>query len=364
MQSAFIRISVLTGLLLGLPMLGIVATGADVHQYLEFPPSTRYVNHAPFSWSVLSLTAAVGLLTLAGLLWLMARDRQTKSHTASERVSDSWPLWGWLGLMLLFGSWVLAWNRFSWFADWQTMTFAPLWLGYILVINAWTMRRTGRCPLINNRRRYLMLFPLSSLFWWYFEYLNRFVQNWLYIGVDDFGPARYVLHATVAFSTVLPAVIGTRHWLASFIRPPVSPLALVFEERIMHRTSWLVLCVASLALLLLGIWPNLLFPFLWFAPLLLLLALQGIYGDVDFLEQLRDQGWQAVYLPALAALQCGFFWELWNYYSAAKWIYTVPFVQRFQVFEMPVVGFTGYLPFGIECAAIALLLGRDRGTRS
>jgi hypothetical protein len=48
---------------------------------------------------------------------------------------------------------------------------------------------------------------------------------------------------------------------------------------------------------------------------------------------------------------------MWNYYSLAKWIYTVPFVGRFFIFEMPILGFAGYLPFGLECLAIGSLLG-------
>jgi len=356
MRSAIIRVFILTALLLGLPMLGVVIAGGNIEQYFEFPPRSHYVTHASFSWPLFWFTTTIGLLTLAGLLRLILRDLRKKEDVTVTSHRGHWPWWGWLGLAWLLIFWTLAWSRFTWFTDWQTMTFAPLWLGYILVINAWTLRRTGQCLLLHEHRFYLALFPLSALFWWYFEYLNRFVQNWFYVGVDDFGPVRYVAHATVAFSTVLPAVIGTQHWLKSFVRTPAQRLAISLERKTVSRLSWTVLGFASLALLMLGIWPNILFPFLWFAPLLLLLALQAISGEPDYLKQLRVDGWQAVYLPALAALQCGFFWELWNAHSAAKWIYSVPYVQQFQIFEMPVVGFTGYLPFGVECAAIALIL--------
>ena len=56
---------------------------------------------------------------------------------------------------------------------------------------------------------------------------------------------------------------------------------------------------------------------------------------------------------AVGALLCGIFWEMWNMFSLAKWAYHVPWVHRFQVFEMPILGYAGYLPFGIECAVIA-----------
>jgi hypothetical protein len=49
---------------------------------------------------------------------------------------------------------------------------------------------------------------------------------------------------------------------------------------------------------------------------------------------------------------------MWNYYSYAKWIYTIPYVQRFEIFEMPLLGYAGYLPFGLACAVIAGMIDR------
>ena len=66
-----------------------------------------------------------------------------------------------------------------------------------------------------------------------------------------------------------------------------------------------------------------------------------------------------VIASALAALICGWFWEMWNFFSLTKWEYRVPFVNRFQVFEMPLLGYAGYLPFGLECAVIGNLLDRS-----
>jgi hypothetical protein len=58
-----------------------------------------------------------------------------------------------------------------------------------------------------------------------------------------------------------------------------------------------------------------------------------------------------VALP-LAALTCGFFWEMWNFFSLPKWYYTVPYVGFARVFEMPILGYTGYLPFALELFAL------------
>jgi hypothetical protein len=73
-------------------------------------------------------------------------------------------------------------------------------------------------------------------------------------------------------------------------------------------------------------------------------------------SSLTKGDWRPIWLPALAGLVCGFFWELWNAHSLAHWEYAVPLVHRFQIFEMPLLGYAGYLPFGLECKIIADLL--------
>jgi hypothetical protein len=51
-------------------------------------------------------------------------------------------------------------------------------------------------------------------------------------------------------------------------------------------------------------------------------------------------------------LLCGFFWELWNLYAYPKWIYDIPYLEVLHVFEMPLAGYGGYIPFGWELFAL------------
>ncbi len=41
-----------------------------------------------------------------------------------------------------------------------------------------------------------------------------------------------------------------------------------------------------------------------------------------------------------------------------KWIYNVPFVGFWHIFEMPLLGYGGYLPFSLELYALYRLLSR------
>jgi hypothetical protein len=243
----------------------------------------------------------------------------------------------------------------------QRHTFTALWLCYIAVVNAWTFQRTGRCMMTHRTGIFLALFPLSAVFWWFFEYLNRFVQNWEYIGAADLTPVAYFWYATIPFSTVLPAVLGTHDLLRSFPRLTAG-LGNLPELRLRYpeRLAWLSLAAATAGLAGVGAWPNVLFPMLWVAPLLAVTSIGALQGQPTVFAGLRRGDWRRIWLLALAAVVCGGFWEMWNWLSAAKWVYHVPYVHRFELFEMPLLGYAGYVPFGLECgAATDLFLGAD-----
>jgi len=257
-------------------------------------------------------------------------------------------------------AWILAWNRFEWLGALQLHTFTALWLGYIVIINAMTYTRTGHCMLLYRTCYFLSLFPLSAGFWWSFEYLNRFVHNWYYVGAGTFTAGEYVLLATLPFSTVLPAVLGTAEWLTSYPRIGAGLRhAWIIRSDWTKAVGWLVVVVATAGLLGIGLWPTYLYPLVWVAPLLLITGLEWVWGQPTIFTNVTRGDWYVPGVAALSALICGLFWEMWNSQSLAHWQYAVPFVHRFQIFEMPLLGYAGYLPFGLECLAVAdLFLSR------
>jgi len=350
MARTLAKLVILGFMLLGLPLCGIVAAGLPLGRYFEFPPRTLYVAHAPFSWLVFWGYVFFILLVTGAFLIRGLKKRPEKGKPSST--PRSFPWWGWCGVLLGVASWTLAWTRFDWFRDFQAHTFTPLWIAYILTANALTYRRAGTCLLVHRPQAYLLLFPASALFWWFFEYLNRFVQNWYYVG-GQFTPWEYFWYATLAFSTVLPAFSATREFLLSFDWPVAKfqgfQLITLAHPRAMAA---FVLSLSGLGLVGLGIWPDYLFSFLWMSPLLILVSLQTLLGERHIFSSLRQGDWSLLVCSAVAALICGCFWEMWNFYSLAKWKYQVPFVGRFHIFEMPLLGYAGYLPFGLECAVI------------
>lgn len=366
-------------MLIGLPMLGVLGACLPVSRYLEFPPETRYLTHAPFSWIAFAVFCAIISSILLSLVLILrirpirsVEDRSKPIWTQSEAPRGTFPWWGWAGILTGLAAWVLAWTRFTWFTQLQPHTFFPLWFSYIIVINALDYRRTNRCLVIDRSGYFLLLFPISAGFWWFFEYLNRFVQNWYYTGVR-FPAWEYFWYATLAFSTVLPAVLSTRELirhrtmdrvhLGTRLSIYLKRAGTMFRNR-SKMAAWLVLILSGMGLTGIGIWPDYLFPLLWVSPLLILVSLQSLMGEEHIFSDLTSDKWAYLLSSAVAALVCGFFWEMWNYYSLAKWEYHIPFVHRFHIFEMPVLGYAGYLPFGLECVVIGEMIdgGRTRNT--
>lgn len=346
-----------------LPLIGAWVAGRELAPLFRFPPPLGISDYPRFSW--IAAVAAMGVVSAMALPWWWRRGALSPPRRARPmRVGHlapvrhcRFPLWGWAALAWIAFWWWLAWTRQPWFQWGQRYTFTPLWLGLIVVANALTWRRIGTCLLRRAPRQLAALFAASAAFWWLFEWFNRFVRNWHYLGVVDVGAVEYALHTSVCFSTVLPAVASVREWLGT-----CEPLQVLLTYgpawRALNRpgVGWWLMAAGATGLLLTGVWPEYFYGALWSAPLLLAVGFALLRRRAGWWAQIAAGDWRDAGSWALAALGCGFFWELWNYHSLAKWVYTVPYVERWLVFEMPLLGYAGYLPFGLECAiAVAWL---------
>ncbi|CAK0744676.1 conserved membrane hypothetical protein [Gammaproteobacteria bacterium] len=341
-------------LLLLLPLIGAVVAGLPLAPYLKFPPTTRPTVHPEFSWIAFLIVAIIPIGTITPFLKQLLRERLT--CPASIPSVRDFPWWGSAALVFTGAIWCMAWSSLPLLSEVRRFSFTPLWLGYIAVVNALTWQRSGY-SLLSDRPRFLAwLFVLSAAVWWYFEYLNRFVNNWYYQGIENYSPFEYFLTATFPFSTVLPAVLSTyfllwtypRLWWGIHATWPLNPA----RPRLWGGVAF-IFGVAGL--LGIAIFPQQLYPLVWVAPLILITAAQAVTKRSTVFFSLVRGDWRPVWLAAMAGIICGFFWEMWNWGSYPRWVYSVPGVQRFHLFEMPLLGYTGYLPFGVECLAVSHL---------
>lgn len=349
MKKLTLKAVILVTILVGLPALGIVSFDRNLGAYLEFPPVTQFVAKAGFS---IPAFAIILVLIAATVIPLGIQCFKAFRESAGSQPKQGFPWWGYIGLFLLLFFWIIAWNRFTWAAFIQEHTFFPLWFSYIIVINALTQKKLGHCMITREPKYFAFLFLASACFWWFFEYLNRFVQNWNYSGTQ-YGAIKYFLLASLAFSTVLPAVLGTMEYLLGFNwLNRKFRITLPFSFNSPKRVAFGALIFSMASLFLIGIFPDYLFPFLWVSPLVVIVSLKTIFSETHVLHLNIVENQGKVVAAMLAALICGFFWEMWNYWSLIQWHYEIPLVNRYHLFEMPILGYSGYLPFGIECLVI------------
>ncbi len=355
-----IRWAIIITLLFGMPLVGVMFSGRRITPFLEFPPLTRYVTHAPFNWWAFTIIAGLDVLMFTGMAMLFINSGCKPTQTI-KNCQHPFPFWGWVGCGIMLCGWLLAWTRLSWFAPFQHHTFCLPWIGYVLLTNAWCMRRSGTSLLTEATCRFLLLLPVSALFWWFYEFLNRMVQNWYYIGVQSFSPTEYTFFASLAFATVLPAVLSTHRLLLTLpLFDPGLESSLPLHIPDTSIAAMVVLLINAMGLALLSVFPDQLYALLWAAPLLVITAVQTLFGQTTIFTPIKQGDWRALLAAATAALICGFFWEMWNYYSLARWEYAVPFVNRYHIFAMPILGYGGYLPFGLACLAVGRMVMGDQ----
>ncbi len=218
--------------------------------------------------------------------------------------------------------------------------FDLVWTGFILAADAVVWGRAGRSLIHGGGWRLAAMFALSAPFWWAFEVANWRLENWRYVGADIFsGPAQLPLK-TLSFLFVLPALAESRDLLRSFVRfphPPAIPLP-----------SWTATALVALGLAcvpLLYLFPDQTFPLVWLAPLAALDGIAELRGRPSIIGLVRQGRAGPVLLLAVAGLGTGILWELWNWGALPYWAYRIPYVGFLPVFEMPILGYLGYLPF-------------------
>ncbi|MGZ3578615.1 MAG: hypothetical protein ACXU98_06320 [Syntrophales bacterium] len=259
----------------------------------------------------------------------------------------NWPLYGWLGSGLAVTFWVLNWSLSGLRTHWG---FFPMWLGYCLTVDAAVFTRRGHSLLTRSPGTYALLFLISMPAWWFFEIINLRTQNWYYLGEQYFTDAEYFLYSSLSFSTVMPAVFGTAELAGTFtwIR------RMKFKLRFGITPARLVALFATglIMLLLILIWPIYFFPFVWLSVYLMLEPLNAWLKNRTLLQYISMGNWQPLLALWVGCIICGFFWEMWNFYSYPKWIYCIPLFNFLHIFEMPLLGYLGYLPFSMELFAL------------
>jgi hypothetical protein len=274
------------------------------------------------------------------------------------------PFWFWIGTVLTVFFWWLMWARVTAFGDLVYYAFSPMWWGFILALDGLTYSRSGGNSFLASKPKTFLICALVSVAGWlFFEYFDYFVlSNWYYPN----GHMAALSHATIvslfliAYTTVWPAIF---EWYTLLMTFPA--LSVKYSDGPKLALPGNLMLWGGLALIAATVFfPYPLFWAMWVGPLIVLagqLVRKNIWTPFTAMAQ---GNWSPILLVAISSLCNGIFWEMWNHGSENinpishvvppfatnpnYWIYDVPYVNVIHLFsEMPLLGYFGYLPFGI-----------------
>ena len=256
------------------------------------------------------------------------------------------PLYSLIGLAIIVFSEVLMFQGIEPVATFFT---AIVWTGYILLVDGLVYRLKGASLIHTRPKEFIFLVVFSVPFWLIFELYNFHLQNWTYINLPEAIWIRWFGYAW-AFATILPGIFETAEWLEATgifagwrIRPQRITTGILRNAIIIGVFfSFMPLMAPShLAMYLFG--------FVWVGYAFFLDPINYFTDQPSLFRDLEQGRLERLACFFVGGVVCGVLWEFWNYWAHAKWVYTVPIMQDFKVFEMPLVGYLGVPAFAYEC---------------
>ncbi|HEX5412034.1 MAG TPA: hypothetical protein VFZ27_09240 [Terriglobia bacterium] len=254
--------------------------------------------------------------------------------------------WGWVGLAMLVIFEALLFLSVGWVSTY----FTPLcWTAYLLLADAAVHSLKGSSRLSVSPRDFFLLALASIPLWLIFEAYNLRMQNWAYVGLP-FNPASRTFGYAWSFATIWPAIFETADLLQAlglFSRPirPHAPFSRAYRTTLVLVG---ILFLTAPVLLPVGIGRYLFAP-VWAGFVLLLDPLNYAWRGRSLLRDWEMGDSSLFWNLMVAGLVCGVFWEFWNYWASAQWLYIFPILQGWKIFEMPLPGFFGFPAFAVEC---------------
>lgn len=228
----------------------------------------------------------------------------------------------------------------------------------MLVLDGVVYKRNGGRSICSEKPLIILTASLvSSIGWLYFEYFDWFVlANWYYPDAHKapWSDSVRTFEFLLTYSTITPVFMQWYCLLKTFPG---------FYERYQNGPKVPInangLIATGAILICLMVWfPYELFWSVWIGPMLVLIGCLHRANVWTPFTDMQQGNWGAGVLIGLVALFNAVFWEFWNHggywldptatTNPNFWIYDVPYISRFYLFsEMPLLGYTGYLPFGV-----------------
>jgi len=209
------------------------------------------------------------------------------------------------------------------------------WWSYIFFIDAVNYKVRGDSLFKRDRSCFAYISFVSVFYWLIFELFNFTLKNWFYIKLPIWGIFRW-LGYFISFATVVPAIMETYELFYHFNKK----ISFNIPAIRLSNNGLFLIGIVMLGLSLL--FPKALFPLVWIGFIFVFEPFNRL-KDAPLLNDSRK-----IVSLLESGLVCGFLWEFWNFWAESKWAYQIPYFSEPKLFEMPIAGYLGFLPFALE----------------
>jgi hypothetical protein len=226
-----------------------------------------------------------------------------------------------------------------------------VWSGYILLVDGLNYKVRGESLIRSRPKEFLLMLPWSVLCWLLFELYNLHTQSWIYVGLPQNLVARAIGYVW-SFATIFPAILET----ADLLQPLFKEFR-IKPKKPSPTVLYLLIALGLLCFALPGLFSystaRYLIMFVWLGFAFMLEPINFLLGGRSLFRYFEAGEMKQFLSLVVSGVVCGFLWEFWNYWAEARWIYNLPFSWAGpKVFEMPLLGFLGFIPFAVECHAM------------
>ncbi len=254
-------------------------------------------------------------------------------------------LYGYLGLLLIIFTEINFLLVIMPFASWYIVI---VWYGYILFIDSLVYKVKKESIISSHPKEFILMLVISLPFWLIFEFYNVFTGSWYYLN--------YVWYVHfLDFTTIIPAVMETFSLLNVLgIAKKVDDLKRKAGATRNHNSKYrnaigILVLFGMLAVIVPFLMPHIGFLFIWIGLFLLLDPINFLTGRPSVIGEVSKGNKSILLRLFLSGIIMGFLWEFWNYQAYPQWMYSFPgSAAAIKLFEMPLFGYLGYLPFALE----------------
>jgi hypothetical protein len=193
-------------------------------------------------------------------------------------------------------------------------------------------------------RDFLFMAFISVFLWLIFELFNLRLKNWSYFDLPQARAERWMGYC-LAYATVIPALMEISYFFQTLLKNCEKG---IFQLKITTPLLRLFIFLGLISFLLPLFFPRIFFPLVWLCFIFLIEPLNYKIKNSTFLRDLSHKNWTPLWSWISAGFTAGILWEFLNSWAGSHWEYSLPYFNFGRVFQMPIMGYLGFLPFALE----------------